>query len=60
MRTNSEESITARLQCYRSALKLRWWLATQSIPMEYSGTLNRKELLVLKDIIEEDLKEKGI
>lgn len=54
MRTNP--NIEFKLQCYRNAMKLRWWLSTQSIPMGYSEKLNRKELLILKDIIEEDLK----
>lgn len=50
------ESIEFKITCYRNALKLQWWLATHNIPMEYSNKLNRKELIMLKDIIEEDIK----
>lgn len=28
----------------------------QKVPMEWSSKMNRKELIILKDIIEEDLK----
>ena len=47
-----------RLQCYRNALKFQWWLAEHHIPMEYSNNVNRKELLVLKNLIEEDEKQR--
>lgn len=53
---SSEESTNYKLTCYQNMIKLQWWLATQHIPIEYSNKLNRKEVFLIKNIIEEDMK----
>lgn len=58
MRSRTPESEEFRLQNYRNAIKFQWWLASNNIPIEWTNQLNRKELFVLKDIIEEDMKSK--
>ena len=37
-------------------MKFQWWLAKNDIPIEYSNKMNRKELLMLQNIIEEEIK----
>lgn len=39
-------------------MKFQWWLASNNVPIEWTNKLNRKELFILKDIIEEDMKSR--